>query len=156
MIQKSKKERFYIEVGDALFMNNTRAFINMETLEVELNPEEDYYTDDEEDPAQEAIDNPDKFLAIEQLPPWQSFKIMEAFTEAVKDNGLKFRLIQALERKKPFANFKNIIDNSSVRQNWFDFRDAAHSQIAKEWIEENASDDLKEKIRMLPSVFKES
>jgi len=153
MKQISKKERFYLDLGEAMFMNNMRGFINTETLKVEIYPEADYFFD-EEDTAQEAIDNPDKYVAIEQLPPWESFKIMEAFTEAVEDKGLQLRLVQALERKKPFANFKNIIDNSSVRQNWFEFRDEAHPVMAKQWIEENASDELKEKIKLLPTVFK--
>ena len=87
------------------------------------------------------------------MPPWESFKIIESFTATVKDKTLQFRLVQALERKKPFANFKNIIDNSLIRQDWFDFRDEAYAEFAKEWIEENATDELKEKINLLPSVF---
>ena len=78
---------------------------------------------------------------------------MEAFVETVKDKGLQRRLVQALERKKPFSNFKSIIDNSSVRQDWFEFRDKAYAEIAKDWLEDNASDELKEKIKSLPSVF---
>lgn len=154
MEKRSKRDRFYYEVGQALFMNNMRSFINLESLEIDIHPEEDYFSfGDMEDTAREAINNPDKFLALETVRPSQSFKIMEAFVDTVKDRGLKLRLLQALERKKPFANFKNIIDNSPLPQNWFDFRDEAYTEFAKEWLEENADETLKNKIKSLPSVF---
>jgi len=153
MKQRSKREQFYREVGEAMSMNTMRSFINMDTLEVDIHPDEDYFSfGDVEDTAREAMENPDKFLPVEVLSSSESFRIMEAFIETVKDIGLQRNLINALERKRPFANFKNIIDNSSVREKWFQFRDEAYMNIAKEWIDVNASDDLKEKIKSLPSV----
>jgi hypothetical protein len=141
-------------VGEAMSMNNMRSFINMETLEVDIHAGEDHFSfGDVEDTAREAINNPGKFLAIEVLDSFQSFRIMEAFTETVKDKGLQRQLIQALQRKRPFANFKHLIDSSPIRQNWFQFRDEAYIGMAKEWIEENASGELKEKIKSLPTVF---
>ena len=153
MKQKSKKEQFYMEVAEAMSMNNMRSFINVDTLEVDIHADEDHFLfDDEEDTAREATDNPDKFLAIETLSSHESFSIMEAFIETVKDKGLQRNLIHALERKRPFANFKYIIDNSAIRQNWFQFKDEAYLDIAKKWIEENAGDELKEKIKSLSPV----
>lgn len=156
MKQRSPKEKFYSEVGEAMFMNNMRSFINIETLEVEIHPGEDYFSfEDMEDTAQEAIDNPGKFLTLEQQPPWESFKVMEAFIETIKEEKLQFSLAQALQGKRPFANFKNIIDNSSERQNWFDYRDEAYAEIAKEWLNRNATDKLKVKINLLSSFFED-
>ncbi len=135
-------------------MNNMRCFINMETLELDIHVGEDAYSFDEtEDTAMEAMNNPGKFLALEAIPSHDSFRIMESFIETVKDKRLQEKLVHALERKRPFANFKYAIDASPMRQQWFDFRDDAHTEMAKEWLEENASDELKEKIEALPSVF---
>ncbi len=41
-----------------------------------------------------------------------------------KENNVKLqnKLSNALERRKPFANFKNLIDNSDYRHDWFDFK----------------------------------
>ncbi|CAN5186402.1 hypothetical protein BH20BAC1_BH20BAC1_10920 [soil metagenome] len=154
MKHRSKKERFYFDVGEAMSMSNMRCFINMETLEVDIHVGEDAWTFDEtEDTAIEAMNNPGKFLELETVPTHQSFRIMEAFIETVKDKSLQAKLVHALEKKRPFANFKFIIDNSNVRQQWFGFRDDAYTAIAKEWIEENAGDDLKEKIKALPDVY---
>ncbi len=135
-------------------MNNMRCFINMETLEVDIHVGEDAWTFDETgDTAIEAMNNPGMFLALETVPTHQSFRVMEAFIETVKDKSLQAKLVHALEKKRPFANFKFIIDNSHVRQQWFGFRDDAYTAIAKEWIEENAGDELKEKIKALPDVY---
>jgi hypothetical protein len=46
---------------------------------------------------------------------------MENFVDEVNDINLQGKLINAL-RKKPFANFKYLVENSDYRQQWFDFR----------------------------------
>ena len=63
-------------------------------------------------------------FTIEALESRESFKIMEAFVEQVPDQNFRQILIDALNRRKPFANFKDIIDDSAYRQDWFDFRQA--------------------------------
>ena len=47
---------------------------------------------------------------------------MEGFADKVPDGRLQQKLINALNKKRPFANFKYIIDNSVYRQDWFDYR----------------------------------
>ncbi len=154
MKNRSKRERFYYDVGEAMSMNNMRCFINMETLEVDIHVGEDAWTFEESgDTAIEEMNNPGKFLALEAVPTHESFRVIQAFIETVKDKSLQAKLAHALEKKRPFANFKFIIDNSSLRQHWFDFRDDAYTAIAKEWIEENAGDEMKELIRALPDVY---
>lgn len=155
MKQLSKRERFYFDVGGAMSMQNMRCFINMDTLEVDIHVGEDALSFDEtEDTAAEARNNPGKFLALEAVPAYESFRIMEGFIDTVKDKSLQAQLINALGRKRPFAHFKQVIDNSPLRQHWFDYRDDAYTQMAKEWIEENASVELKEKIKGLPGVYR--
>ncbi len=64
LLQLSKRERFYFDVGEALSMNNSRCFIDQETLKVEIHAGEyDYMVTGEEDTAQEALDNPDRVFA---------------------------------------------------------------------------------------------
>ncbi|MEO6638115.1 MAG: UPF0158 family protein [Ginsengibacter sp.] len=154
MKQLSKRDRFYYEVGEAMAMNNMRCFIKTDTLEVEIHAGEDaFFLEEEEDTAKDALNNPAKFLPLEAVSPHESFKIMEGYIDTVKDTRLQAVLIQALERKRPFANFKNIVDNSPLRQQWFDYHDDAYTQLAKEWIEENAGKELKEKIKGLPGDY---
>lgn len=77
---------------------------------------------------------------------------MENFVETEKDKYLRQRLADALNGRKPFANFNQLVHNLDVREDWFDFRDVAYSKMAREWIKENASVALEEKIKALPTV----
>jgi hypothetical protein len=105
-------------------------FLNPETMEIE-------------EIRQRAIDDPEEYEAItgvileneeykhqdwdsvfefEPLDSNESFRIMEAFTAKLSDKAIQNRLIYALNHRKPFANFKSIIDNSIFRQDWFNFK----------------------------------
>ena len=66
--------------------------------------------------------NKAEFIKIEVLESFESFKIMERFISQIADKQLQAELENILERKKPFQNFKNRIDNSDYRQKWFDFK----------------------------------
>ncbi len=105
-------------------------FFNPETLEVESVPQkmisdpEEYemitrekYTDAEMKHLQWQ-----KYIEVEPMESHQSFKVMEYFIGEVDDNNLQNKLINALNRRKPFANFKYIVETSKYRQQWFDFR----------------------------------
>ncbi|MGJ7027558.1 UPF0158 family protein [Petrimonas sulfuriphila] len=83
----------------------------------------------------------DWLIFIEFTPPdsHESFRIMEAFAERLKNaDKLKNKLIDALNNRKPFANFKNIIDNSDHRQDWFDFK--------VRWLENSVAAQLMEEL----------
>src|SRR5665648_821877 len=64
----------------------------------------------------------ERCLTFEPLESYESFKIMETYVELLDDRRLQNKLIHALNHHKPFLHFKGIIDNSSYRQNWFDFK----------------------------------
>ena len=65
----------------------------------------------------------ERFIRMEPLESFESFRIMKNFIEEVViDRHLKYKLQNALERRKPFHNFKTIIDYSDYRQAWFDFK----------------------------------
>ena len=153
MQPNSKREQFYMEVGEAMAMNTAKSYINLQTLAVEINPEEILEYQKEGNWNQEGFDDEDKYLPIETIGSSESFRFMEAFAETLKDKNLQSRLIQSLEGKKPFANFKVVVENSPARQAWFDFRNNQHTSRAKEWIEDYAPDELKERIKQLPAVF---
>lgn len=83
----------------------------------------------------------EKCVEIEPPESYDSFKVMERFTEKVPDAGLREKLIDALNRRKPFANFKRIVDDSDYRQDWFDFRQAR----LEEHVYEALKDEIEEK-----------
>lgn len=72
------------------------------------------------------------YVEIEQMKSHESFEIMTDFVETLSDsNQLKYKLINALNKKKPFKEFKFIIDNSGdYRQKWFDFK----NESIQKWV----------------------
>lgn len=86
-----------------------------------------------EDEDQEKLEqNFDDYIEIERPDSRYSFSIMENFTDRLSDNSkLKDKLIHSLNKKKPFSQFKHVIDNSGeYRQQWFDFKEAQ----LKQWV----------------------
>ena len=63
----------------------------------------------------------DRYLMIPPRFPEDDFLIMELFVyEKMQDNTIAEKFIQALERKKPFHNFKNLLlDYPILREQWF-------------------------------------
>jgi len=65
----------------------------------------------------------ESYLLIEPLDPHDSFKIMEDFTYTVEDEVMKERLQTALERPKPFANFRFDLDSSpELKKKWYEYK----------------------------------
>tara|TARA_R110000765_G_scaffold425019_2_gene537011 strand:- start:27 stop:473 length:447 start_codon:yes stop_codon:yes gene_type:complete len=75
------------------------------------------------------------FIKFEVLESFESFKIMERFSEQMTDEKFKLKLRDILDRKKPFQNFKNAIDQSDFRQEWFDFKQNELEKIVKSQLE---------------------
>ncbi len=120
-------------------------YLNPDTLEHEYIPEslidEIYWYDDTE---REKMGLDDlkhdswaKCITFEPLESRESFIHMEQFTEQLPDKIFANKLFNALKRKKPFANFKYLVDNSPYRQDWFDFRQQRLEQYVYDiiWME---------------------
>ena len=112
-------------------------FINPETLEVEeipkgmvdgfsdfsINPEFGEEDEDEDEDEQKFLhEDWETYITVEPRESSESFKIMERFVDEVNDKKLKNKLINALNNRKPFANFKNIVESSNHREAWFAFK----------------------------------
>ena len=110
-------------------------FINPETLEVEEIPKgmldgfSDFsinrkFGDEDEDEDEQKFLHEDweTYITVEPRESGDSFKIMEKFVDEVNDKNLKSKLINALNNRKPFANFKNIVESSNYRKEWFAFK----------------------------------
>lgn len=66
---------------------------------------------------------------------------MASFADSVDDTRLQDKHINALNRSKPFRNFKWQIDNSGdYQQQWFDFKKIRYIQLVKDQIELNNED----------------
>ena len=108
----------FLEMGQVVFINKTTGEIS------ELaNRNDPYYEGEFWDQEYEEIDeNYDNYIRLEQMESHDEFRIMENFVDTVRSKELQNRLVQALNGRKSFRNFKHQIDHSDERQNWFTFK----------------------------------
>lgn len=113
-----------------------RTYMHKTTEELLFVPDTDNYPDmdwEAWDEDLELLENHfDDYWEIEKWSTRESFEMMASFAEQLTENRLKSRLIEALNKKKPFGEFKFVIDHSDFRQQWFDFRDKKQQVFVKE------------------------
>jgi hypothetical protein len=103
-------------------------YYNFKTDEIVAIPNLSQFSDGEDfkEVFSESLDKVEKhkadFIKIETLESFESFKIMEGFVGQLCDQKLQSELENALANKKPFQNFKHLIDHSDYRQDWLDFK----------------------------------
>lgn len=74
---------------------------------------------------QELEKNGDDYVQIDKPLPSEAFEIMKNFAESLIENlELKTKLLTALEEKKPFGAFNDVIfDYDEEADKWFEFKD---------------------------------
>jgi len=127
------------EVADNLDCG-LRCFYNTKTGKIKsvINTEEWYGGDMEpwEEDLKELDENFTDYIEFDNLETHESFEIMEDFAERINDVQLQKKLFHALSNKKPFRNFKWVIDNSGeYREKWFDYKRTRYRQAVKDQIE---------------------
>ncbi|MBG0782209.1 MAG: hypothetical protein H0S84_08070 [Bacteroidales bacterium] len=105
-------------------------YLNPETMEMEEIPKQ--LIDDPQayemstgiNPEEEELKHEtwDTCYVFEPLDSGESFKIMEHFVHRMEDEILQEELFYVLAHRKPFANFKALIDNSDYGERWFSFK----------------------------------
>jgi len=119
-----------------------RCFYNLKTGEIETLLNFDSWIGADEEPweekSKEIDENWDEYFEFTGFEAHESFRIMADFAERIDDPKLQDQLINALNRPKPFRNFKWQIDNSEeYRQQWFDYKKMRYVQWVKEQIDLN-------------------
>lgn len=137
-------EKQIAEIADELDCG-MRCFYNLKTGEIKTIINSDNWIGADEEPWEEVWneieDNWDDYFEFKGLESHESFQIMADFAENIENKRLQNNLINALNRRKPFQNFKWHIDNSGeYRQQWFDFKKMRYIEWVKEQIEINKKD----------------
>lgn len=109
-------------------------YFNPETLQIVENLDE--YEMETGEAFDTAYSNWEKCIVVNPMDSHDSFQIMERFTEKVDDLRFQNQLYNILNNRRPFANFKQLIENSDYRQDWFDFRDQQTELYVWEMISE--------------------
>lgn len=115
------------DIADNLDMG-MRCFVHLKTKEVKFIPDYDKHPDMDSEiwsaDDEEFENNFDDYLEIDAMDSRDSFRVMADFVDTVDNENLKEKLVDALNRPKPFQNFKFTIDRSGdYRDKWFKFKD---------------------------------
>ncbi|MHB9131401.1 MAG: UPF0158 family protein [Armatimonadota bacterium] len=86
-------------------------------------------------------EDPGRFTFIEPMSSREGFRLMEDFVETLTSARVQDHLIQALQQRHPFRNFKDaLLDYPNLREEWFAFHDEAMRDYARQWLEEHDID----------------
>lgn len=120
--------------------SSMECFIDIQTGEALIFPNQDEReiaeVDDWDEMAEKVESNPGQYRQIMAMPSREGFHLMENFVETIGDREIKIRLLQALEGRKPFANFNQQLHFAGdYRKLWFDFK----LQGMMEWVKKQVA-----------------
>ena len=124
-----------------------RAFINTKTGKLIFIPDNNNFPGIEmsywEEDLDELENNFYEYYEVEKWTSSQAFEMMCEFTNRLTDKNLRRRLIDALEKRKPFREFKSVIENSvNSSEEWFDFKNSWQREfVASQLNRENQETD---------------
>jgi deoxyribodipyrimidine photolyase len=106
-------------------------YINMMDNTIKALPNEDDMDYYEENPFQKDIDDVASWKNVFVLEPLESFicyRFMEDFLEHVQDSYQRSRLQYALNHRRPFAHFEDLIYQFELKEKWFPYREEQYQQ----------------------------
>jgi hypothetical protein len=132
------------DIAGSIEMNGHTSYLNKETLDVVMLPDELQMAYGDRDMFQDLIDeleaNPDKYIEIQAVSSREGFELMEAFAGKLKDRNKQTKLFNSLNRPKPFRQFRYALEDNDLLEQWYSFKDAYYEQLAKEWLSKNSID----------------
>lgn len=127
-------------------------YINRDTKEIKslIDPDNVYAEEEHwKEDLEEIENNWENFVKIEKMSSREAFRLMENFTSQVSNIEIRNRLVHALNRNKPFKNFKYEVDyDETVRQEWFKYKANKYEEWVREYLE-NIEDEKKDKLNVV-------
>ncbi len=139
----------------AIIMDNqdrfaTQYYLDTETGEIVVIPDEIMSALDQDDPcedlpdwelellpqAKEISEGSERYEEIPIRPPGEAYRIMVNFTSEVKDARVRSRLESALHGKGVFRRFKDALrELPDLEEEWFRFKAEKDKEEVKGWLE---------------------
>jgi hypothetical protein len=121
-----------------------RCYYNLKTGEIVEAPDNENsdWAETDTEPWKETFDDleqyRDDYFEFERMTSLESYKIMEDFAHTIDNQKVQDNLFRALNKPKPFKNFKWHIDNSGeYRQKWFNYKTQRLIEFVKSQIEQH-------------------
>ena len=140
------------DIVDAMQMQSEEMFhyLNKKTGEIVLvsreemdAAENDELADEASQWQEEGIQTAQDILETDDYIPLPSqfdiheYDMMEKFCLSIKDQEISNDLYRCIKGNGAFRRFKDKISQYGIEQDWYQHRDAAYREMAKEWCEEN-------------------
>lgn len=123
----------WLDVGMKCYYNKQTGEIkNILNFDNWMGADEELWEED----INEIEENWENYIEFDAMTSDDSFRVMADFIDTVDNSKLQQRLVDALNRRKPFQNFKWIIDNSGkYRQQWFDYKNIRYIEWVADQLE---------------------
>jgi hypothetical protein len=122
----------YLDMGMLCFYHKTNGELVYYPEELELSGDEEEWADETE--KIEAA--PDDYFEFEKMSSHEAFKVMERFVRDIAHLPTLNKFVDAISRKKPFANFNNLISYyPELRQEWFTYKNERYIDFVKDQVE---------------------
>lgn len=129
------------EIAETLSMG-LDVHIHKETGQLVSLPDSDDMAYTDEEAWKEELDtlerDPEAYYQIERWSSREAYEIMESFAHQVPDAVMQEKLFDALDRRRPFRNFRDVLEDSEhYLQQWYDFEARRQQDYVKkelEWI----------------------
>ena len=90
---------------------------------IDLLKEEVVSPDMDDSTSEEDLENEDRYLAIEPITSDEGYAIMQDFAALQESDEIRDHLFSALERKKPFLNFKEALaDYPDTEKKFYEYK----------------------------------
>jgi hypothetical protein len=122
----------YLDMGMLCFYHKTNGELVYYPDELEFSGYEDDWA--EEIGKIEAA--PGDYLEFEKMNSHEAFKVMERFINDINHIPTHNKFIDAISRKKPFANFNHLISYyPDLREQWFAYKGQSYIEFVKDQVE---------------------
>ena len=91
-----------------------------------------FYIDNNEELDDEYLYN-DSSISLPGQYEINEYKIIKSFIETIKDNQIKNQLLIAIRGPGAFRRFKDSCINYEIINVWYEFKNNAYYELAKEW-----------------------
>ena len=93
--------------------------------------------DVDEDISDEDAENEDRYFHVEPIESHEGYEIMQDFAASVESDEIRNQMFDALERKKPFFNFKSTLaDYPDIQKKFFEYKDNRLKEILRDRLAE--------------------
>lgn len=91
----------------------------------------------DDDITYEDVENEERYFCVEPITSDEGYEIMQDFVASVESDEIRDHLIDALERKKPFRNFKDAItEYPDIETTFYAYKDSRLKDILREQLAE--------------------